>query len=149
MKPEPARLALETYPFAVPIEPRFGDMDVQGHLNNVSLARLYEEGRVRFTATFDGALTRNASGRPMLAEVMIRYLAEGRYPGTLTAAAGVRKVGRSSYTIAQALFQNSRCIGIADIVVVWTIDARPAAIPDNLRAALTAALIDVSALADA
>lgn len=149
MKPAPARLALETYPFATTIEPRFGDMDVQGHLNNVALARIYEEGRVRFTATFDGALTRDAGGRPMLAEVMIRYLAEGRYPGTLTAAAGARKVGRSSYVIAQALFQGGRCIGIADIVVVWTIAARPAPIPDNLRAALDAALIDESALADA
>ncbi len=149
MKPEPARLALDTYPFVTQIEPRFGDMDVQGHLNNVALARLYEEGRVRFTATFGGVLTRDHSGRPMLAEVRIRYLAEGRYPGTLTAAAGVQKVGRSSYVFAQALFQNDRCIGIAETVVVWTVDARPAPIPDNLRTALDAALIEQSALADA
>ena len=149
MKPEPARLALDTYPFATSIEPRFGDMDVQGHLNNVALARLYEEGRVRFAATFGGALTRDRSGRPMLAEVRIRYLAEGRYPGVLTAAAGVQKVGRSSYVFAQALFQNDRCIGIAETVVVWTVDARPAPIPDNLRTALDAALIEQSAFADA
>ena len=148
-KPAQERLDLATYAFQTNIEPRFGDMDALRHLNNVALAGIYEEGRLRFTATFGHHPTGERRGRPMLAEVTIRYLAEGLYPGVLTVGVGVLHIGRTSYGIGQALFQNGRCIGISDVVVVWTSDGRPAPIPDDFRAALDAALINQAAPAEA
>ena len=149
MKPAPERLLLESYAFKTRIEPRFGDMDALRHLNNVALAGIYEEGRLRFTGTFNHHAIGERRGRPMLAEVTIRYLAEGQYPGALTVGVGVLQIGRSSYRIGQALFQNDLCIGISDVVVVWTSDGRPAPVPDEFRSALAAALIDIPASADA
>lgn len=149
MKPLPERLDLDSYAFRTDIEPRFGDMDALRHLNNVALAGIYEEGRLRFTAAFNHHPVGETRGRPMLAEVTIRYLAEGRYPGALTVAVSVLRIGRTSYVVGQALFQNGRCIGIADVVVVWTSEGRPAPIPDDFRAALGAALIDQSTQVDA
>ncbi len=141
MKPAPERLLLETYPFHAELDPRFGDMDIQGHLNNVALAGLYEEARVRFVSSIFQIHSRPDGQRPVLAEASIRYLAEGRYPGRLTAACGVLRLGRSSYGIAQAMFQAGRCIGTADIVIVWTEAGRPVAIPDIFRTAMAGARI--------
>ena len=77
----------------------------------------------------------------MLAEILIRYLAEGRYPGTLTAGNGLLHLGRTSYKVGQALFQSGRCIGIADTVIVWTAEGSPHPVPDRFRIALEAARI--------
>ena len=142
MKPPPERLLIETYPFATELDTRFGDMDVQRHLNNVALAGLYEEARVRFVSSLVRIHSRPDRQRPVLAEATIRYLAEGRYPGRLVGAAGVLRVCRTSYVIGQAMFQGEACIGTADIVIVWTAAGRPAPIPDDLRTALLGALIE-------
>ena len=141
MNPAPERLLLETYPFATELDTRFGDMDVQRHLNNVALAGLYEEARVRFVSELYAIHSRADGQRPVLAEATIRYLAEGRYPGRLTGAAGLLRIGRTSYVIAQAMFQAGACIGTADIVIVWTEAGRPCPIPYAFRAALEPALI--------
>ena len=149
MKPAPERLVVDSYRFRTIIEPRFGDMDALRHLNNVALAGIYEEGRLRFTSTFNHGPIGDARARPVLAEVRIRYLAEGRYPGALIVGVGVLNIGNSSYVIGQALFQDGGCIGISDVVVVWTEHGRPAPIPDDFRAALKAALITLSTPVDA
>ena len=149
MKPDAHRLALPSYAYGTLIEPRFGDMDALRHLNNVALAGIYEEARLRFTSGFSHGPIGDESARPVLAEVRIRYLAEGRYPGALTVGVGVVRLGTSSYVIGQALFQDGACIGTADVVVVWTEHGRPAPIPDAFRAALDAALIAVPVGVDA
>ncbi|MBE7220260.1 MAG: acyl-CoA thioesterase [Caulobacteraceae bacterium] len=149
MRPDPERLRLATYPYATELDTRFGDMDVQGHLNNVALAGLYEEARVRFVSSLARIHSRPDGQRPMLAQATLRYLAEGRYPGRVAAASGVLRIGRTSYVIGQALFQGDVCIGTADIVIVWTASGRPASIPQELRAALERALIDLPAEAGA
>ena len=141
MKPAPERLQIATYPYRTDLDTRFGDMDVQRHLNNVALAGLYEEARVRFISSLYKIHSRDDGQRPVLAEATLRYLAEGRYPGRVVAAAGLLRIGRTSYVIAQAMFQDERCIGTADIVIVWTEAGRPAPIPAAFRDALASALI--------
>ena len=145
MRPAPERLLLATYPYSTELDTRFGDMDVQGHLNNVALAGLYEEARVRFVSSLFQLHSRPDGQRPVLAEATIRYLAEGRYPGRLTGAAGLLRIGRTSYVVGQAMFQHGICIGTADIVIVWTQTGRPTPIPHDLRAALERALIELPA----
>ena len=149
MKTAPERLQLATYPYATELDTRFGDMDVQRHLNNVALAGLYEEARVRFVSSLYQIHLRPDGQRPVLAEATIRYLAEGRYPGRLVAAAGLLRLGRTSYVIGQAMFQNTVCIGTADIVIVWTETGRPCPVPEAFRQALAAALIETGEAADA
>ena len=47
MKPDPQRLSPDAYPLLIEIPTRFADVDPLRHLNNVRLAEIYEEGRVR------------------------------------------------------------------------------------------------------
>ena len=66
----------------------------------------------------------------------LRYLAEGFYPGEMRVGGGVSRIGNSSYEIAQALFQDGRCIGLCDTVLGYTHEGRSAPLPDPLRQSL-------------
>jgi hypothetical protein len=48
------RLSAHNYPFALPLMPRFADMDLLKHINNLALAEYHEEARVRFLAGIFG-----------------------------------------------------------------------------------------------
>ena len=48
MKADPRRREPDAYGWTLDLAPRYGDMDANGHLNNVAFARLFEEARVLF-----------------------------------------------------------------------------------------------------
>ena len=139
-RPDPARLDLSTYRMVRRMEPRFGDVDSQRHLNNVALARFYEDARVRFTADIGARAAFEPRHGLLVAEVTIQYLAEGGYPDVLDVGAGVLRIGRSSFTLGQALFQRGRCIGTSDTTLVYVHRAEGGArpLPDEARAILQA-----------
>ncbi|MBW3558944.1 MAG: thioesterase family protein [Proteobacteria bacterium] len=136
MKPDPARLNLDAYPFTVEVPTRFADVDPLRHLNNVRLAEIYEEGRVRLHLAMAVEGAREKGSRTVIAQLTVRYLAEGFYPATLLAGGGVSRIGGSSYEIAQGLFQDGRCIGTCDTVLVYTREGRSAPLPETLRTQL-------------
>lgn len=145
MRHDPARLDPATYPFRFTLDVRFGDMDVNAHLNNVAFLRFFEEGRVRFHQHMGG---RTKLGfRPIVANINVDFLAEGSWPEVLTICAGVRQIGNSSYVIAQAVFQSSRCIALSDTVMVNRAEDGPggAPIPKTLRAGLEGMRLAASA----
>ena len=125
----PADLA--AYPYRHEVRSRWGDMDALGHLNNVALARYYEDARVTFhEAALGGGL------RIVLAEITIRYLAETHHPGTYAVGMGVARVGRSSVTHLSGLFRDGVRVGACRSVVVHTGPDGPAPLPDDARARL-------------
>ena len=125
----PADLA--AYPFHHEVRSRWGDMDSLGHLNNVALARYYEDARVTFHETaLGGGL------RIVLAEITIRYLAESHHPGTYTIGMGVARVGTSSVTHLSGLFRDGVRVGTCRSVIVHTGPDGAAPLPQEARAAL-------------
>lgn len=137
MRHDPRRRDPASYPTSLTLETRFGDMDVNGHLNNVAFARLFEETRVRFNRA--GPLV---TGRPssfVVAHVAIDYLAEGNYPAPVTMGYAIARIGSSSFTVAMAAFQEGTCIALCDSVLVHRDPATgPAPLPDALRTRLEA-----------
>lgn len=141
-KDDVRRLRPDAWPWSVTLQTRFVDMDVNRHLNNTAIARLCEEGRVRFhwhiRSTFPEA------GHPhfLVAHVGVDYLTEGFYPRDVTVRLAVVDVGRSSYRIAQGLFQRGKddtekAFALSETVMVHRgDDMRPAPMPEPLRAAL-------------
>ena len=77
-RPEAWRLDPASYPHSEPIQTRFQDLDVLGHLNNVAMAALFESGRVRFNRSMN--LAGWAGHRWLVARVEINYLGEGFFP---------------------------------------------------------------------
>ena len=139
MKPDPYRLDPASYPLKVTVPSRFRDLDTLGHINNVAIGSFYEEGRAALNRTaFPPEFRREHNMRMLIADVHINYLAEAHYPGDVEVGAGIGHVGRTSYRIDLALFQNGACVGVCETVLVNTDGEKPAAIPDEGRAALEA-----------
>ena len=139
MRGDARRRNLAAYPWSIEIATRFGDMDFNEHLNNVAVAQLCEEGRVRFNFHLRATYP---IGRPrfLVARVEIDYLGEGKYRVPTAMGVAVTATGTSSWRVAMGLFQAGACIGLCDTVMVHRGDsevgAGPAPIPDVLRAAL-------------
>ncbi len=138
MKPSQTRLDLSSYPISVEIATRFADMDALRHLNNVALAGVYEEARMRFGAAVDVRSRWEAGHRLVVGEVVIRYLGEGHYPAPLDVGVGVVEIGRSTYTLGLGLFQEGHCIGVCDTILVYVdkAEGRARPLPDPFRALL-------------
>lgn len=136
------------YPFHTEISPRYGDLDPQVHINNVAVASLYEEGRARFLRWLsEQALRPLDPPKRMIASVKIDYLAQIYYPSNLSIAAGIFAVGRSSYRIAQAIFQDGRCVGLCETVVVHSDGQRSREISSVWRKTLERGAIQATARA--
>jgi len=139
MKPAAHRLILDTYPLSVTVPSRFRDLDTLGHINNVAIGSFYEEGRAELNrACFPHDMRRAHKMRMLIADVHIQYLREAHYPGDLIVGAGIGHIGRTSYRIDLALFQNGECVGVCETVLVNTDGAGVAPIPEAGRVALEA-----------
>jgi acyl-CoA thioester hydrolase len=127
-KPDPALLDPARYPFRCRIEPRFGDLDVNLHINNVALASMMEEAHVQFHRASGyaeglGGLT------SMVASVTIEYLAQGSYPEPIDFHLGAEHLGRSSHTLAKLATQGERVIAFSRAVLVTVGPDGPAPLP--------------------
>jgi acyl-CoA thioester hydrolase len=135
MKPEPFRLRRAAYPYVRTVPARFGDMDEEGHLNNVALAGFYEEARVSFLRHY----LKSKDGqdfRFVIANMNISYLAEAHYPGDYDIGVGVSRIGNTSFGLGAGLFLGDACLGVMDTVQVVIQNDRPACLPAQLREGL-------------
>jgi acyl-CoA thioester hydrolase len=148
MKRNPLLLDPAIYRYGFDIAPRFSDIDLQNHLNNVRIGEFYQEGRVTFFAQLvrEQNLQRAEGLRVLIAHIAIDYLAEISYPQLVTVKLGVVKLGRTSITLQMALFSEGRCAGLANVVVVNADAQGSAPIPDDWRAALNHYLLPSDAL---
>jgi acyl-CoA thioester hydrolase len=140
-KPEGWRLNPASYPVSIRSDTRFQDLDPNRHLNNVAFAVLFENARVQLHKNLRPWESRPKNERTMVAAVEINYLAEGNFPDPVTLCSGIGRIGNSSWTIEQAMFQNGICIATCDTVVVCRTDGegRPlrAVLREELESSLT------------
>lgn len=134
MRPEAYELEIKNFPFTVELSTRFGDTDVLGHINNVAIAGLFEESRVKF-----GMFSRNSAfeemssfGAVVTASVIINYLGEVFYPDPVTIAVGVDKIGKSSHTLSCLMIQNSKPVAHNRTVLVQFSDNGSTVLPQEL-----------------
>lgn len=133
-KPEPWRLDAANYPFSAAIPTRWADLDLLGHINNVSMAGLFEEGRGRFNRTLN--LHRgDRSIRWLIAAVEINYLAEAHHPHDVVIASGIGRIGTKSWTIVSGAFQNGGCVATCDTTIAYTDATGAVPFPDSFRTA--------------
>lgn len=107
---------LEAYPARISEKVRYSDTDRQGHVNNVLFAFFFEAGRVdllfqRGDAPVEGCFY-------VLARSTIEFLGELNWPGDVEVGTRISKVGSSSMTIHQVLYQAGRCAAASESVMV-------------------------------
>ncbi len=96
---------------------RFSDLDLNGHVNNVSFAVLFQEGRTSFLRA-----VREAAADPTMAfsvaRLTIDFLSEMAIPGSVEIGTGILGIGRASLTLGQGLFRDGACVGTSRAIMV-------------------------------
>ncbi len=135
-KPDPALLDPARYPFACEVATRFGDLDTNLHINNVALASICEDVRVRFhkASGYHLALGKGGAGATaMVASLAIEYLGQGYHPDPLTVHVAAERIGNTSYSLIQLIRQEDRTVAFARSTMVMVKDDKPAPLPDLFR----------------
>ena len=136
--PDPKRADIRTYPVVVEIQGRYGDMDANGHINNLALESLHEDVRARLNATALPGIYDSGQRqfRLVSAQNVVHFLAESSWPSVFHAAVGVGRIGGSSFVASSALFIDQKCISTCDTVLVVVDDDGPRPIPGDVRVRL-------------
>ncbi len=109
--------SLDAFPFLSHDKLRYSDTDKQGHVNNAVFSTLLETGRVEFLDHQSGLL--DTPGKVIvIARLVLDYRGEIFWPGEVQTGTRVGKIGRSSLSFDQAIFQNRLCVATAETVIV-------------------------------
>jgi acyl-CoA thioester hydrolase len=95
----------------------FADLDVNGHLNNVSMGRFFEHSRARaFADVGFWKAAHGDGGRSFVVRVSIDYLREVHLDQVLHVRSRFVASGRSSARVAQAAWVDGTPVGLAEVV---------------------------------
>jgi acyl-CoA thioester hydrolase len=124
---------LEDFPARATDTVRYADTDRQGHVNNAVFSTFLETGRVMFLLGAGRSLAPPGTGF-VIARLELDYHAELTWPGQVEIGTRLLRLGRSSFTFAQGIFQNGRCAASAVTVIVLMNEAtrRSTPLPPDL-----------------
>jgi acyl-CoA thioester hydrolase len=137
-RPGPARLS--EYPRHMPIQTRWMDNDVYGHVNNVTYYSYFDTA-VNGYLIEKGALDiEKGKVIGLVVETSCRYRAPITFPEAIIAGIRVARIGTSSVRYEIGLFRRGEEEAAAEgyfvHVYVDRLNRRPVPVPDDLKAAL-------------
>jgi acyl-CoA thioester hydrolase len=117
----------------LPIQVRFGDTDMFGHVNNAAFATYAELGRLRFLSSLAFE-----PGGLILARIALDFRRQLRYGDEAELETRVTRVGTTSLALEQHLLTGGAvACEVASVVVFFDYAAqRPMPVPERLRAVL-------------
>ena len=137
MKPQ----GLEEFPSISTDKLRYGDTDRQGHVNNAVFMTFLETGRVEVLHRPSSPIY-DDNAEFVLVNVNLNLQGEIRWPGEVQIGTAVSKIGNTSITFFQQVFQNEICVASAESVVVQmnTTTRKSQALSETARTSLSAFL---------
>lgn len=112
---------LDDFPAKAYDKLRYGDTDAQGHVNNSVFSTFLETARTEFLYSQE----QDGQSRvldPDCGFVIVRleldFVAETHWPGTVEIGTRVIKIGTSSLTLQQSVFQDGKVVARAGSVMV-------------------------------
>lgn len=124
--------SITSYPVVIEEKVRLSDTDRQGHVNNVSFSFFYEAGRAAIVLEEPALLEPDCFF--VIVTTTIEFVGELHYPGTITIANGIERIGNSSITVRQALFQDGRCASVSHSTMAQVNMTRRTAQPLSAKA---------------
>jgi acyl-CoA thioester hydrolase len=102
------------------------DLDLNGHVNNVTLGRYFEQCRydAQEAAGFQAVLGRTG-GNSLVARAVYDYLAETLPGRPLHVRLRIERVGRTSVLEQMAAWQGEQCVALAEFTLVHREQGRP------------------------
>src|SRR4051794_37530619 len=118
---------------------RFADLDPLGHCNNAAINGFFESSRVALFTEMGHPISGGASASPVVG-IELDFRRELVSGACVRVGARALKVGRTSLTLAGAVFDGERCAATAQVVAVLfgLAQRRSVEIPDDLRDVLSA-----------
>ena len=134
--------SLDQFPSISTDKLRYGDTDRQGHVNNAVFMTFLETGRVEVLHRPNSPI-HDDNAEFVLVNVNLNLQGEIRWPGEVQIGTAVSKIGNSSITFHQQMFQNGVCVASADSVVVQmnTTTRKSQALSETARTSLSAFLL--------
>ena len=117
---------------------RYQDLDPNTHVNHTSIAAYFEDGRVRLRGDHLAALGDKFLTGFVLAKLTLQFHAELHFPGSVDVGTSMTRLGNTSYSLTQGLFQGDLCVANAEVITVLldTDTRRPKPLSEEMRAAL-------------
>jgi acyl-CoA thioester hydrolase len=118
---------------------RFADLDPLGHCNNAAIGGFFESSRVALFTDAGFPVSGGDLSIPIV-RVEIDFRHEILYDARVRVGARVLRIGRTSFTLAGAVFDGQRCAATAQVVAVLfnLAQRRSVEIPADLHQALSA-----------
>ena len=142
---KPTPIERNAYGYHLPLQTRWMDNDVYGHVNNVQYYSYFDTVANTFLIERAGLDIRNGSVIGYVVHSECHYLSGVAFPQTLTAALGVQRIGNSSVVYAIGIFAEGAdapsAHGTFTHVFVDRHTERPTAIPEEMREAFGSVLI--------
>ena len=131
-KPDPRLFDSARYPFRCEVAPRFTDLDLNQHINNVAMVDILQQARVEFhhATRYDMAL---AGMTAMTVRFAVDYVGQADARSPIVNHVAAISVGRSSHTLAQLALQDGQPVAYAEAVLVCVKDNRPAQMPASFH----------------
>jgi acyl-CoA thioester hydrolase len=132
----PELLEPDRYPLSFEVTTRYADLDTNGHINNVAMAAIFEDVRIR---AHQGERLRELmpGTQTVVVSVQTDYVAEAFYPAPMWIGVGMFELGGSSWTTVQLAIQEGRPRALSRAVAVNIRDGRPERLTDAARALLS------------
>ena len=123
-----------------PLQTRWMDNDVYGHVNNVAYYSYFDTGVNGWLMEATGQDIRELPAIGVVAETGCRYFSEVSFPDALELGLGLERLGNSSVVYRLGLFRQGEAqaaaLGRFVHVYVDAISRRPVPVPAAIRAAL-------------
>jgi len=117
---------------------RFNDLDPVGHVTSISFLVLFETARILFVRD---AGQESGGGKVswMLVGLNASYHAQLQFPGQVRVGTRIKRLGRTSLTTVQGMFDGDTCVATLEtsMVLVDRSVERGTPLPDGLRQNLT------------
>lgn len=132
-------LRFEDFPSQTTDKIRYSDTDRQGHVNNAVFSSFLETGRVELL--YDPLRPLADSGCSfVIANLSLTFLKELKWPGIVKIGTGLTRIGNSSMSMVQCLYQDDEVVATAETVIVHMNETTKRSTPlsDQARSVLSA-----------
>ena len=106
----------EDFPLKAYDKIRYADTDRQGHVNNALFSTFLETGRTELIYANEPLHAEKASF--VIASLKLDLISEIRWPGTVEIGSAITRIGNSSFSLFQGIYQNGNLAAVAETVIV-------------------------------
>lgn len=123
----------ELYPLHTQQELQYGDMDWQGHINNIAYLRMIES--IRAYTLFGPDPIGDDSVIYAVARIEADYFQELNWPGVVDIYTRIGRIGNSSFVMEHIIMQENKCCfhGLAVVVTVDKNSRKAVPLTDEMR----------------